>query len=191
MDNLIPTGTIVPFAGEFTEKSIKLIHSMGWLPCDGTAYPKKKYALLALTIGSAYGEPSGGPNGSFNVPDLRGRFMRAVSGKDGADPDASIRKASNLGGNDRNKIGSLQSFATGKPLVAFKSNQAGAHTHQVPNAPVNNNAYAVAGSHYGLWNSGSRSTNSSGDHHHSINSGYNAESRPINTYVNFIIKYSE
>jgi hypothetical protein len=48
----------------------------GWLLCDGTAVSQTTYADLFAVIGCNFG-CSGG---NFNLPDLRGRFLR---GRDG------------------------------------------------------------------------------------------------------------
>ena len=58
----VPTGTIVPFAGNTAPN--------GWLLCDGTQYSSSSYPTLYAIIGTTYG----GGNGSFKVPDLRGRM---------------------------------------------------------------------------------------------------------------------
>ena len=58
----VPTGTIVPFAGSTAPN--------GWLMCDGGQYSASSYSTLYAIIGTTYG----GGNGSFRVPDLRGRF---------------------------------------------------------------------------------------------------------------------
>jgi hypothetical protein len=115
--------------------------------------------------------------------------VRGVTHASNNDPNAGARIASNPGGNSGNAVGSLQYYATGKPNTAFTTSSDGLHNHNVPHAPVNNNAYAIAGSHYGIWNSGGVTVGAAGTHSHSVSGGYNSESRPINRYVNFIIKF--
>jgi microcystin-dependent protein len=46
----------------------------GWLWCDGTAYSRTTYATLFAAIGTTWG--AGDTTTTFNVPDLRGQFMR-------------------------------------------------------------------------------------------------------------------
>mgnify|MGYP001791382465 FL=1 len=58
----VPTGTIVPFAGYSAPT--------GWLLCDGGQYSASSYSALYAVIGTTYG----GANGSFLVPDLRGKM---------------------------------------------------------------------------------------------------------------------
>lgn len=49
----------------------------GWLPCDGRAYKRWDYPYLFARIGLAWGEGDG--ETTFNVPDLRGVFVRGAS----------------------------------------------------------------------------------------------------------------
>jgi len=184
----IPIGTIVAYGGPLTDADKSNLKTLGWLPCDGSLLKKKDYIDLALTIDANYGGTGGG-NGSFNLPDFRGRFLRGVTRTSANDPNASTRVASNPGGNVGNEVGSLQYYATAKPNVAFTTSTDGLHSHNVPHAPVDNNAYAIAGSHYGIWNGGGVSVDAAGDHTHNVSGGFNPESRPINRYVNYIIKF--
>lgn len=185
--NIIQAGMIVAFAGDITNSSvIQSLATLGWLPCDGSSYPKSQYPLLAIAIGTAYGG-SGGSKGSFNVPDLRGRFLRGTSYGSKMDPDTDSRIAMNLGGNTGNAIGSLQLSATALPNNPFILSSAGEHTHTVPNVPQgSSNAYALAGDHYALTNTGGVTSDSQGLHNHHMENWDN-ESRPVNLYVNFLI----
>ena len=63
---LVPAGTILPFAGVTPPE--------GYLLCDGASYPRTgDKAVLFSVIGTSFGAQDGG---SFNVPDLRGQFLR-------------------------------------------------------------------------------------------------------------------
>ncbi|MCP4134596.1 MAG: hypothetical protein GY754_26720 [bacterium] len=158
-----PPGTIVPFGGGNVPA--------GWLICDGQAYGRTAYSELYQAIGTAWGTPDGS---SFNVPDLRGVFLRGVSGTAGKDPDAGLREPIKPGGNTGNAVGSFQGDAYQY------------HTHYLeswhgfyglgPNNP-NNAGYGSEGP-YGENIPTKRST---GD--------YSTETRPANAYVNYIIKY--
>jgi len=184
----IPVGSIVAYAGPITDAQKQSLAQTGWLVCDGSPYPSDgEYQQLALAILDAFGG-IGGPRGEFRVPDLRGRFLRGTSYDSAVDPDASARIASNFGGNHGNSIGSLQSSATALPKSPFVSASAGEHAHNVPHAPSGNNAYALAGSHYAIWRSGPSPTDAAGAHTHALTGGWDAESRPSNVYVHFLIK---
>ena len=189
----IPVGTIVAYAGPVeTDIQKAALSALGWLVCDGSSLPKQSYANLAISIGTAYGG-TGGPTGNFNLPDLRGRFLRGATYTTANDPDSAARIASNPGGNVGNQMGTFQNYGTAVPTIPFVTSQDGLHKHWVKHAPVNNNAYAIMGSHYGIWNDGSVATEPAGNHAHYMpaGSGWDRETRPINIYVNFLIKYKD
>lgn len=150
---LVPAGAILPFGGTAAPT--------GWLMCDGTSYLQATYPALYAAIGNAYGTADGS---HFNVPDLRGRFLRGVDGGTGRDPDAASRTAMNTGGATGNNVGSVQ------------TDQLKSHTHTfavsvsagVGSLPYLNNAPT----------SSTETTNSTGGN----------ETRPLNAYVNYIVK---
>ncbi len=51
----------------------------GWLLCDGQEVSRQMYALLFAKIGTTFGEGDG--EETFNLPDLRGVFVRGWDGK--------------------------------------------------------------------------------------------------------------
>lgn len=150
-----PSGSMLAFGGTSAPA--------GWLLCDGTSYLRASQSALFAVIGTAYGAADGT---HFNVPDLRGRFIRGVDGGSGNDPDASSRTATNPGGNVGNNVGSLQSDA-------FQT-----HTHGVP---FNISAGA---SNVG----GGQPPNDTGQTGAPSSGSFSSETRPKNVYVNYIIK---
>lgn len=160
--NRVPAGTILPFAG-----AVDVDTPLGYIPCDGRAVSRETYADLYAAIGDAWG--NGDAATTFNVPDLRGLFMRGVDGEADRDPDKESRTALNPGGNDKNNVGSLQSDE-------FKS-----HTHTT---------IETASSSSG---DGNCIDSDPANDAHPINSliGHTggAETRPKNVNVNFIVRY--
>lgn len=65
LNQLIPVGTILPFAGD--------ISPVGWLPCDGRVVSRSDYANLFEVIGLTWGV--GDSLATFGLPDLRGRMV--------------------------------------------------------------------------------------------------------------------
>jgi microcystin-dependent protein len=63
-----PAGVIMAFAGTAAPT--------GFLPCDGSPVSRTTYATLFAAIGTTWG--SGDGSTTFNVPDLRGMFMRGT-----------------------------------------------------------------------------------------------------------------
>ena len=97
-------GMIAPFAGPADKVPA------GWLLCDGREVSRSEYVNLYNAIGVAWGEGNG--SSTFNIPDLRGMFLRGVSGESGNDEDADSRTMlANNGGNTGNHVGSYQGDA--------------------------------------------------------------------------------
>lgn len=105
--NALPfsAGMIVPFAGP--AENIPA----GWLLCDGSEISRSEYANLYQAIGVCWG--AGNNSTTFNLPDLRGMFLRGVSGESGNDEDADSRTMllTDKGGNTGNNVGSYQGDA--------------------------------------------------------------------------------
>lgn len=55
----------------------------GWLTCDGSEVSRTTYATLFAAIGTLYGAGNGST--TFNLPDLRGEFIRGADGGRGVD----------------------------------------------------------------------------------------------------------
>jgi len=72
---LIPTGMIAPFAMSTAPT--------GWLECDGSAVSRTTYSDLFTALGTTHGVGDG--SSTFNVPDLRGEFIRGWDNGKGTD----------------------------------------------------------------------------------------------------------
>ena len=60
----------------------------GYLECNGAAVSRSTYAVLFAVIGTAYGTGNGST--TFNLPDLRGEFVRGFDNGRGVDNGRSI-----------------------------------------------------------------------------------------------------
>jgi microcystin-dependent protein len=72
---LLPTGMIAPFAMSTAPT--------GWLECDGSAVSRTTYAVLFAALSTTHGAGNGST--TFNVPDLRGEFIRGWDNGKGTD----------------------------------------------------------------------------------------------------------
>ena len=80
--SIVPVGVIYPFGGS-NEKVPD-----GYLPCDGRAVSRTEYSALFDVIGTSFGN---GDNAStFNVPDLRNRFLEGADGNLGNRIEAGL-----------------------------------------------------------------------------------------------------
>ncbi len=155
-----PIGTITSWAGNGTPPN-------GWIECDGRAISRTTYSSLFSVLSTSWGR---GDNATtFNVPDLRGRFLRHVDGAAGRDPDKTTRTACATGGNSGNNVGSCQADEfMSHNHTAFRTD-GGAGGGSLPGHGADNIG-RIAFSSNAIGNSGGN------------------ETRPINAYVKFIIK---
>ena len=168
-----PAGMIVPFAGPAENIPD------GWMLCDGSPVSRSDFANLYNAIGVCWGIGDGST--TFNLPDLRGMFLRGVSGESGNDEDADSRMLlTDNGGNTGNNVGSYQGDAirnitgvangvpcegfAGEPNGVFYRTGAGTvrgHDYTVPSIGFDASRVVPIGN----------------------------DNRPKNVYVNYIIKY--
>lgn len=159
----------------------------GWPLCDGSAVSRTTYDALFKVIGTLHGTGDG--VNTFNLPDYRGRFQRGVDDGTGRDPDAQQREPAAPGGQPGDECGSQQGYATAWPTNKdFSLSSSGKHTHTVQHIPRDNSSYPIAGSFQAIWNGDVGYSSDSGEHTHVISAG-DAETRPLNAYVNYLIKY--
>lgn len=171
---VMPVGLIAPYGGATAPE--------GWLLCDGSTVSRSLYADLFAALGTAWGEGNG--TTTFNLPDLRGRFVRGVDQGTGNDPDAAQRTAHN-NGNSGDNVGSYQ------------ADEIRAHDHFMANeddvlsggVPSDENHLAMErnfGTSY--YNYNLRASNTEP---FILRTGQNAgsETRPVNANVNYIIKF--
>jgi microcystin-dependent protein len=182
MSLLTPAGVIAGYGGPISGEVLAVLKNQGWLLCDGSLLPKDdpSTAQLFTIIGFSFG---GDGTQQFALPDLRGRFIRGADHNRGKDPGPRT----GTGG-----VGSSQGFATALPMVPFVSNtQWTDHTHSVPHIPNDdhNTACALGGGSAEEWSSSVQTSSSAGDHRHSISGGGDAETRPKNIYLYYLIRY--
>lgn len=129
----------------------------GALACDGSAISRTTYSRLFTAIGEAHGE--GDNSTTFNIPDIRGRFVRGQDAGAGRDPDAAGRSAAATGGNSGDAVGSVQDDE-------FESHTHGINTQL--NTPTGGGSVKVTGA-------GASTTTSA--------AGGSTETRPKNIYL--------
>lgn len=69
-------------AGDFKYHAANAV-PVGWLECNGAAISRNAYAALFLAISTNYGAGDG--VNTFNLPDLRGEFVRGFDNGRGVD----------------------------------------------------------------------------------------------------------
>ena len=170
---LVPAGSVMAFAGPAVPA--------GWLLCDGRELRQADYPGLFAAIGTAWG----GGSGTFRLPDLRGQFLRGADAGANIDPGPRV----NASNQPASGVGTYEAQATA--VNGVQVGTAGAHVHgdgslhalrvtgtftetgtdSSANQPDLRNAHAIP---------------SAGDHTHALSG--DAETRPVNAAVNWIIK---
>ena len=168
----VPVGTIVPFGGE--PENIP----EGWLLCDGSEMSRSEYAVLFKAIGTAWGS---GSSSVFNLPDMRGVFLRGVNGSSFQDQDTEGREQLKTGGNTGNAVGSFQHDAirniTGGGLINYAMlNGAFRFKSKTLDGGIEPGSWWVEG-----WG------DAEFDASRVVPTG--SDNRPKNVYVHYIIKY--
>lgn len=201
----VPIGTVVAFAG-----AIESIPD-GWLVCDGSSFSSDDFPELANVLKNYWS------NTGDALPDLRGMFLRGVSGDSGVDPDVEIRTSKTNG--EKNMVGTTQEDGTAINGVTVNRSEIGTKAtssngeHRHKNGIQQLNADGDATNPYGrttngatdsdrisggISTSGTKSmgyTETIANHSHNINvdhehnlSTSDGETRPVNVYVYYIIK---
>ncbi len=170
-----PIGSIEAFAG--SAASIP----DGWMACDGSAVSRKDYKVLFDRITTTWGGGDGST--TFNIPNLEGLFLRGVDTKAGHDPDRG------------RSVGNIQSFATALPKIPFTTSvESNTHTHGVSADDVATTSLNTGGipnggdNQLGLKPGTINIGANIGHHTHTIATGGDAETHPINAAVIWIIK---
>ena len=159
-------GVVLPFAGSAAPN--------GWLLCHGQAVSRTTYAHLFTVIGTTYGAGDGST--TFNVPDLRGEFIRGLDAGRNVDTGRTLGSAQSQAMERHNHYLPTSSGAAGDtPHItdtSWTTNQ-GANVFAAPSMPattVDENA-----SQFGSGAAGLQGT-------------WAAETRPRNVALNHIIK---
>ena len=148
----VPIGTILPYAGNTAPE--------GTLMCNGAAISRTTYAELFAAIGTTWG--AGDEETTFNVPDLRGYFIRGVGRN-------SAALAAEQGDAIRNITGGIQG------LTGYGLSCQGAFVGQ-----TGGRVFASGGDGYAI-------PNISFDASRIVSTA--DENRPINKAVNYVIVY--
>ena len=177
---LVQPGAVFPFAGGTLPS--------GYCLCNGDAVSRSSYAVLFSVIGTLYGVGNGST--TFNLPDLRGSFVRGLDTGRGLDPGRT------LGSSQADAYRSHAHSITDVAHTHTATDSGHSHTYTGTNnnnqnaasgsgAASNSNVQSGAGTSVSYanisvtWSStGINGTNSAGG----------SETRPHNVAMNWIIK---
>jgi len=173
----LPVGSVTAFAGTLgTPDSTNPVEAWGWMLCDGRTLSSALYPELFAVLGYVYG----GSGDSFNIPDYRGYFLRGVGTGTENDPDIALREKPPGGQGASDGVGSTQSFAMQTHEHTYSSAPAPSATSPsgtAAGAPSVASTLTTGGPVPGTGQSGQVMVSQH-------------ETRPINVYVNYLIKFS-
>lgn len=201
--SLAPVGCVAAFAMETSPD--------GWLECNGQAIRRTDYERLFNTIGITFG--SGNGDTTFNVPDLRGEFIRGWDG--GTSSSRGLDPNRTFGSQQQDQMQSHKHIDSGHSHGGDISTS-GSHSHRMGNIVKDTGgvygAPVACGGCLGLTWPGYQGTphpytDGAGNHNHSVtisdntanlgeptasshgNARHGNETRPINVALMYCIKY--
>lgn len=127
----VPAGMVMHFAGADAPS--------GWLVCDGSAVARADYADLFSAIGTVYGAGDGST--TFNLPDLRGEFLRGLDSGRGVDADRALGSAQEEAYKSHTHTGSSSNTGSHTHTGSVTVNSDGAHTHTVSGTAASNGTH--------------------------------------------------
>ncbi|QDP60426.1 MAG: putative tail fiber protein [Prokaryotic dsDNA virus sp.] len=177
--SLAPIGSVVAMATSTLPS--------GYLKCNGAAISRSTYSDLFATIGTTFGAGNGST--TFNLPDLRGEFIR------GWDDSRGIDSGRNFGSQQFDELKSHNH--TGLALSAGSHNHLGGipypTSYDPARYPYGQGGTTRLGFSAGNFTNSAKSTFTSteGAHTHtlSINSTGGTETRPRNVALMYVIKF--
>jgi len=141
-----PIGTVICFAGINIPSDYML--------CDGTKLLIAEYSDLFKVIGQTFKKSDTDSTLYFNLPDLRGQFVRGL---------------------DNGRVfGSIQNWSTGMPTNKFTTDSNGNHSHTTDVQGNHSHTTDVQGNH-------SHTTDVQGNHTHSYTRSFYGLFHPDNT----------
>jgi microcystin-dependent protein len=130
----LPPGTVIHVA--------QTTAPAGFLKADGRAVSRSQFAALFAAIGTAYGAGNG--TTTFNIPDLRGEFIRGVD--DGRGIDSGRQIGSSQEDNFKTHTHAATTNSAGTHSHSGTTDQGGAHGHRFTGALLNRSSHRTSGS---------------------------------------------
>ena len=185
----VPASTVAHFACSTAPS--------GWLKANGAAISRTTYANLFAAIGTTFGVGDGST--TFNVPDLRGEFVRGWDDGRGVDTGRAIGTAQSSQ-NLSHSHGGATSTDPGHTHTGVTDSQGNHnHTTSVPGqggaggaqtlyTSIGSGALVITSSTAGA-HTHNLSINTGGSHSHTISSDGGTEARPRNISLLACIKF--
>lgn len=171
--SVLPSGAIMPFAMQTPPT--------GWLEANGSAISRTTYAALFSALGTLYGIGDG--TTTFNLPDLRGYFVRGWDNSRGVDTGRVFGSAQTSAYTNHSHTATTSVTATD-----------GGHNHTFDTIANSSGSFQVAGGVGGNFttsaNTGTAVANISASASTTVNASTtgSTETRPVNVAMLYCIK---
>lgn len=178
-----PTGSVIAHAGNTAPQ--------GYLKCDGREHLRADYPELFAVIGTRFGNGNGST--SFNVPELRGEFIRGWDDGRGTDQNRilgshqadAFRSHTHSGATSADTHTHSGRTDTDTHNHGGQTNHTGDHTHSLPRDNMGNGRYNMqslgpSDNNDEDW-SNSPATGSAGGHRHSISTDNDSHNHGFTT----------
>lgn len=158
VDAKVPPGAVLHFASSTAPP--------GWLKANGAAISRTAYAGLYAAIGTTFGAGDGFT--TFNLPDLRGEFIRGWDDSRGVDGGRTL--GSQQSGAIERHSHSGSSASAGGHSHTGSAQQAGDHNHSATSVSAGAHTHAASSGSAG-GHTHTASSGSAGAHTHTASSG--------------------
>ncbi len=172
----VPTGSVFCMANTSVPA--------GYLECDGAAVSRSTYSVLFGTIGTDYGTGDG--SNTFNLPDLRGEFIRGWDHGKGTDSGRAIGSGGHQASGNKEHTHTTNTTTTtdGSSAKVLEGEfQGEAHTFQPTGIFTNNGA-----SSRDFDSGGGCRVKLDATHNHGMTNSGGTEARPRNFAMMYVIK---
>lgn len=155
----------------------------GWLPCNGDAVSRVDHSALFAAIGTTFGAGDGST--TFNLPDLRGEFIRGWDDSRGVDTDRVFGSSQSSANLSHTHTASTSSSGSHSHDAGVRTEGSSSHVYGSNSVDNGNRLDTTDGT-----SSTSPETETAGSHTHTVtvNSSGGTEARPRNIAVQFVIK---
>lgn len=152
----------------------------GWLECDGSAVDRTTYSALFSAIGTTYGVGNGST--TFNLPDLRGEWIRGWANARAVDTGRAIgsTQAEMIGPHNHTASSSSSSSSSTSGSFSGSTSSDGAHTHGTNYGNDAGGSSATQVTSPGAANT-QVNTTSSGTHTHTVSGSISASTTTTTT----------
>ena len=172
--NGVPAGSVFTFATTTVPS--------GYLECNGAAVSRSTYASLFSSISTTWGVGDG--SSTFNLPDLRGQFVRGWDNSAGVDSGRSFASSQSDQNKQHNHTASTTSLTGGIRKISEGFNVEGSATGVFTKTSDGNNSVTGSSS-----TSPVAGVDFDGSHTHTIANDGGTEVRVKNYALMYVIKF--